>query len=92
MDSIEVLSKEMRQAVSDAAAAVLPEHDPLCRQGESWICDCAVIGRVREDERRVTLTEIHERVMRLPYEIDGEMWIDRDEVIGWIDKLRGDRE
>ena len=92
MDSIEVLSAEMRQAVSDAAAAVLPKHDRLCRQGESWICDCAVIARVREDEREATLSEVHERVMRLPYEIDGEIWIDRDEVIGWINKLRGDRD
>lgn len=45
-----------------------------------------------EDGYAAALTDVHQRVMRLPYEIDGETWIDRDEVIGWIDKLRGDRK
>jgi hypothetical protein len=89
VDSIEVLSAEMRQAVSDAAAAVLPDHDPMCaiNDGQVW-CDCAVIARVREDERRATLSEVHKWVMRLPYEIDGEIWIDRDDVEAIIERLR----
>ena len=34
------------------------------------------------------LRDAVERIMSLPYEIDGEVWVDRDGVIGWIDKLR----
>lgn len=34
------------------------------------------------------LETARERIMRLPYEIDDEILIDRDEVIGWIDGLR----
>lgn len=67
------------------------KHDLFCRGTSGSFCDCDLIARVREDEREATLSEVHERVMRLPYEIDGEIWIDRDQVIGWIDKLRGDR-
>jgi hypothetical protein len=34
------------------------------------------------------LTEVHKWVMRLPYEIDGEIWIDRDDVEAIIERLR----
>lgn len=37
---------------------------------------------------------VRDRIMQLPYEIDGEILIDRDEVIKWIDEqwdvLNGD--
>ena len=37
------------------------------------------------------LDAARERIMRLPYEIDEEILVDRDEVIGWIDALRGEQ-
>lgn len=37
------------------------------------------------------LEAARERIMRLPYEIDVNILIDRDEVIKWIDELRGEK-
>lgn len=37
------------------------------------------------------LEAAREKIMGLPYEIDGEILIDRNEVIGWIDKMRGEQ-
>lgn len=37
------------------------------------------------------LKAARERIMGLPYEIDGEIWVDCDEVIGWIDKIMQDK-
>lgn len=34
------------------------------------------------------LDTARERIMRLPYEIDDEILIDRDEVLAWIDSLK----
>lgn len=36
------------------------------------------------------LHAVRERIMRLPYDIDDKIVIDRDEVLGWIDALRGE--
>lgn len=38
------------------------------------------------------LDAARERIMRLPYEIDEEILVDRDEVIGWIDALREEKK
>ena len=38
------------------------------------------------------LDAARERIMRLPYEIDEEILVDRDEVIGWIDALREEQK
>jgi|Laugrefa1bdmlbdn_1035148.scaffolds.fasta_scaffold39888_2 hypothetical protein len=51
-----------------------------------------VAAQAEADGRRrgwnEALETARERIMRLPYEIDDEILIDRDEVIGWIDGLR----
>ena len=41
---------------------------------------------------RTALLDARERIMRLPYEIDEEILVDRDEVIGWIDALREEQK
>ena len=49
-------------------------HDPLCPQYDCWlegctVCDeCALIARVREDERAVALTAARDAVAALPHE------------------------
>lgn len=64
------------------------EHLPECAPRISeWGEDC-ICKYLQACEQRV-LDTVQERIMRLPYEIDGEVWIDRDQVIGWIDVLRG---
>lgn len=55
--------------------------------------DYAYVTAQAEAEGRMrgwneALDTARERIMRLPYEIDDEILIDRDEVIGWIDGLR----
>ena len=50
-----------------------------------------VAAQAEANGYRRALDEARERIMRLPYEIDGGVWIDRDEVIGWIDELRGEK-
>jgi hypothetical protein len=76
----------------------MSEHVPECwcanrcplYEGCECPCRDCICSELRACEQRV-LDTVQERIMRLPYEIDGEIWIDRDEVIGWIDKLRGDK-
>ena len=73
------------------AVTVSGEHLPECAPRISnWgeDCICKYLGAC---EKRM-LDTIQERILRLPYEIDGEIWIDRDQVIGWIDSLRGERK
>lgn len=81
----------------------VPEMDglwglPMHPEDAKANCICpslrACEQRVREDERAAVLTEVHKWVMRLPYEIDGEIWIDRDDVEAIIERLRtsGTRE
>ena len=76
----------------------MSEHVPECWCAsrcplyEGCVCPCrdCICSELRVCEQRV-LDTVQERIMGLPYEIDGEIWIDRDEVIGWIDKLRGEK-
>lgn len=50
-----------------------------------WVSYLAHVAEVQR-----VLKAARERIMGLTYEIDGEIWVDRDEVIGWIDKLMED--
>ena len=73
-------------------------HDPMCPSlgigvlPVADLCRCSLIVRVRSDERSKTLDAARERIMRLPYEINEEILVDRDEVIGWIDALREEKK
>lgn len=69
--------------VAGGSAEHLSECAPrIIDWGEDCICKY-----LHACEQRV-LDTVRERIMRLPYEIDDEIWIDRDQVIGWIDALR----
>ena len=63
-----------------------------CPLYEGCKCPCrdCICPDLRACEKRV-LDTAREKIMGLPYEIDGEIWIDRDDVIGWIDELRGEK-
>ena len=63
-----------------------------CPRYEGCNCPCrdCICSELRACEKRV-LGTAREKIMDLPYEIDGEILIDRDEVIKWIDELRGEK-
>lgn len=71
-------------------------HDPMCPQYDCWlegctVCDeCALIARVREDERAAALDAAREAVVALPMmKIAGNFPLyDADEVIAAIDELK----
>lgn len=57
---------------------------------EAWSGDYdyrKLMEEVRKAERAATLAEVHKWVMGLPYEIDGEIWLDRDDVEAIIRKM-----
>ena len=78
-------------AVEDSTAKHLPECwcAERCPKYEGATCPCrdCLCDELRACEQRV-LDTVRERVMRLPYELEYDILVDRDEVIGWIDKLR----
>jgi len=60
------------------------------RVEETW---SAIAGRDQYAEGyAAALDAARERIMRLPYEINEEILVDRDEVIGWIDALREEKK
>ena len=77
----------MGESVSTGTVTGVRDHLPECAPRVSdWGEDC-ICKYLQACEQRM-LDTVQERIMRLPYEIDGEIWIDRDQVIGWIDALR----
>lgn len=74
----------------------MSDHLPECiyaprnvdpKKGIEWGGQPCICPALRACEQRV-LDAARERIMRLPYEIDDEILIDRDEVLAWIDHLR----
>ena len=77
----------MGESVSTGTVTGTADHLPECAPRVSdWGEDC-ICQYLRACEQRV-LETARERIMTLPYEIDGEIWVDRDQVVGWIDALR----
>ena len=80
----------MGESTSTGTVTGSAEHLPECAPRVSnWGEDC-ICKYLHACEKRV-LDTVEKRIMRLPYEIDGEIWVDRDQVIGWIEALRWER-